>query len=176
MMMLRYTKFPYVFWSSTKPLESKIDFTKKTICIKDDKGKLNDFTFRKMNFALFLIIKYSPLLLFIGLTFNRYDFSFEANKILSYAFSLMLLIPMLLENLARKILFYSFFIGILFGSFFLGDLSLAAFSLKYFIFLFCIFVFAVDLQYRPFEILKDERVIAHFLVKNNELNELEEVR
>lgn len=172
MMQIRYTKFPYIFWSSTKPFETEISFEEKILNIKNtENGKyIENCTFKRMNIVWFLVLKYLPLIVFLAIAITKYDFMLEKTKLLSYCFALALLIPVLLENIARKISLIFIFLALLGVSFSIDDFSLVAFSLKYFILLFCVITIFIELKYLPFSVIKEDKVIAHFLIKKNELN------
>ena len=172
-MQIRYTKFPYVFWTSTKPFESEIDFKNNTLKIEGDNYD-NYCEFKRMNSCLFLAIKYLPLLLFIMVTFNKYDLSTDINKMISYCLALALIVPMILDDFAKKITLAVIGVIAVNASFWLNGFSLIAYALKYFIFVLCVFVFIVDLQFEPFAVLKNNKVVAHFLIKKDKTKLLQQ--
>lgn len=165
---IRFTKFPFVFWTSTKAIPSEVDFENKIL--KTENG---EYGIREMNLCLFLLIKYAPIILFMLIFYNRYDVSFETMKLVSYIFAISYFIPLILfDDVIRKyalltMMFAAFLVG-----FVMGDFSLGAFAIKYFIFLFCIFIFVVDLRFKPFALYKNGKIFAHFTVLKSIINEV----
>lgn len=158
---VRYTKFPYIFWTSSKPISTEIDFQKGTL--KTDKGNYN---FAPMKIWAFFLIKYLPVLLIFIVLYNRYDLEFSVPKMVSYIFAVLYFVPLVLfDDFVRRFLLLAMvFVAFVLG-FFIGDSNVGAFSLKYFVFLFAIFIFVADLQYRPFKLFKNGKIYSHFLIK-----------
>lgn len=168
-LVLRTAKFPYFFWSFNRAYTCELDFANHTYKNLDKK---THYVFRDFNPYVFLSLKYLPILLVFYFCFSMYDFSFNKNTIVAYALAFILTLSVnFLENLARKftsaiILLLSFGIG-----FFMENYFLVAYVLKYFL-LICVFlIFYLDLGFKPFSLIENNKVISHFLISKEILRE-----
>lgn len=165
---LRFTKFKYVFWSFTKKVNCQLNDTTKEL---HTEGGQN-YTYKEMNIFAFFFCKYLPILLFLGILFNKYDFYFSQNKLLSYIFGAVATIFVFSsEELKRQIL-----LGITFGfavvaSFYLGDMTLIGYGIKYFVLFSILVMFYLDFMYKPYELYdQDGKLYTHFLIRKQDLN------
>lgn len=168
---LRFAKFKYIFWSFGKNVLCNLDFKENKLTTEGG----NVYNFREMNPIYFFICKYLIIGLFIFILFNRYDLSMSQNKILSYAFGLILtLFVFTSEDIKRQILIGSTFVFAVIVSFYLGDITLIGFAIKYFVLFSIVVMFGLDFTYKPYELLDDEKkVITHFLIQKNILKKKE---
>lgn len=160
---IRFTKFPFIFWTSTRAIKSEVEFEDNTVgSLTTENGR---YRIQAMNWLIFFFAKYAPIMLFMFIFYNQYDLSMDTTKLISYIFAVSFFIPLILfdDILRRYILLALMFVAFITG-FIVGDSSLGAFALKYFIFLFCVFIFVVDLKSKPFTLFKDGKIYAHFLL------------
>lgn len=160
---LRFTKFKYIFWSFGKNVLCDIDFNGNKLTTEGG----NVYHFRNMNPFYFFVCKYLIIGLFIFILFNRYDLSLSQSKILSYAFGLILtLFVFTSEDIKRQILITLTFVFATIVSFYLGDITLIGFAIKYFVLFSILIMFGLDFTYKPYELLDNEnKVITHFLIQ-----------
>lgn len=164
---IRFTKFPFIFWTSTKAISSEVDCKNRTL--KTENG---EYEIKKMNFYLFFLVKYAPIILFVAIFYNRYDISYETTRLISYIFAVSYFIPLVLfDDVLRKYVLLAMMFAAFVVGFSLGDFSLGAFAIKYFILLFCIFIFIVDLKFQPFTLYKNGKIFAHFTLLKSVVNE-----
>lgn len=163
---IRTTKFPYVFWAFNKTSKCNIDLKN----LKYQNLELNNnFNLKPFNFFGFLFLKYIGLILIFLIIFNRYDFCLNLRNIISYALALSLFLSVnFLDNLIRKIFVVSLFFLSFFLAFYINDLFLSSYMIKYFLFLTFLSLFCVDFKYKVFSICDDEnKVISHCLIDKN---------
>lgn len=163
---LRFTKYPFVFWSFSFPQEVKINLEEKII-----NGKNGKYSFKEFNKWAFLTSKYLiPFILFSFLV-NLDDLSFSINKALQYVFAIaLILVVFTTEDIVRKILISLCFGGSIVFGFITERYDFPGYVLKYFI-LFILFVlFYVDSKYMAFSLYKNGRVVSNFILnKEDEL-------
>lgn len=158
----RTTKFPYFFWGFNRAYECELDFNKGIYRNLEVK---TEYCFKPFNYYIFLFLKFSPIILIFYATFSIYDFFPNKMTISAYTLALFLgLVVNFLDNLARKIGIAFLVILTLFLSFMIKDYFLIAYVFKYFILLSVCIIFYLDLKLTPFSILKENRVVSHFLI------------
>ncbi|OEZ15042.1 hypothetical protein [Campylobacter jejuni] len=170
MICVRFLKYPYVFWATTKPYEVEFDVKSETI-----KANNNIHKFVKMEKWKFLILKYTPFFFFVAIFYNRYDLSMETSKIFAYIFAFAYMLPMFFINheIIRRALVFTILIVCIGISFHLGNLNIAAFSIKYFILIFGLFLFLSDLKTHAFSIVNNEgKVVSGFLLNDNDFSQI----
>lgn len=160
---LRFTKFKYVFWSFGKNVLCNLDFKENKLATEGG----NHYNFREMNPIYFFICKYLIIGLFIYVLFNRYDLVINQSRILSYVFGLILtLFVFTSEDIKRQILISLTFVFAVIVSFYLGDITLIGFAIKYFVLFSIIVMLGLDFTYKPYELLDNEdKVVSHFLIQ-----------
>lgn len=158
-MKIRFSKFPFVFFSFGKAVECEVDTTNKTI-----KTKSNIYKYKEFNKFLFLFIKYFPVCLIFYFLFSAGDFIFTLNKFLSYLLSAILLCLVLFFTEVLRFISISFFFVIsLCISIYTKDYLLIAFILKYFVFFSVLLCFSLDLRYKAFSLISGDKIVSHFL-------------
>ena len=106
------------------------------------------------------------------LTFSIYDFYPHKNTITAYILALFLsLVINLLENLARKIGIIFLIAFALLLSFLIKDFFLVAYVLKYFILFSVFIIFYLDTKEQAFSIIKNNKVVSHFLISKTFLKD-----
>lgn len=160
--MIRTSKFPFIFWSFNKAYKCELDWQKlkyKNI------EKNTEYNFKPFNKYLFLFLKYIPIILIFYFCFNKNDFAFEKNTIISYIFACVLTTSFIfLENFTRKITNIAILIFVIGIGFYLNNLFLIAYTLKYFLFISLILLFFLDTRFQSFSIISNNKIISHFLI------------
>lgn len=171
-LMLRTTKFPYVFWAFNRAYECELSFEKNTYTNLEMKTA---YTFKAFNFYLFLILKYFPIFIIFYFTFSIWDFYFSKSTISAYILALFLsCIVNILEHTARKIGVGILIVLTLFLSYFIQDVFLIAYVFKYFILFSVGIILYLDLHLRVYCLLQNNKVVSHFLVPKALLKKLKE--
>lgn len=176
-MNIRTSKFPLIFWSFNKANECELDF-KNSIANFE---KLNDknekiytkYSFKKLNKFAFLALKYLPIFLILFFTFNRYDFSFSKVNLISYAVALILTSAVnLLENLTRQITSIAIILFSIILGFYMKDIFLVAYVLKYFLlFSICVMIF-IDSRLSAFSLINEKgKILSNFLIPSEFLKD-----
>lgn len=169
---LRVAKFPYVFWSFNKAFLCELDFKEQSY-FNLERKEAKKYHFKPFNFYAFLALKYLPLLLILFICFTRYDFILNERNIIAYilAFAIVLSVNFL-ENILRQILSLILLASALIIGFIIGDIFLLPYTLKYFIFLSILLLFALDLRQKAFAIYdENKKVLTHFLIPKGILKE-----
>ncbi|HEF8412114.1 TPA: hypothetical protein SGZ87_001651 [Campylobacter jejuni] len=161
---IKTTKYPYIFWSFNTGKKCEVDFNNLTY---KNLELDNHFKIKKMNFYCFLILKYLPILVIFGISFNIYDFYFSKRTIFAYVLAFLLIISVnFLDNLLRMIAIFSILFFGVFASFYTNDYFIIAYALKYFILLSVLLFLYLDTKFEVFSIVKDnEKIISHFLIR-----------
>jgi len=158
--IIKVTKFPYLFYS-TKEIEGNI--TGDEISIKDKK-----YSLEKFNKIYFLLIKYLPIIIFFILIFNQYDFSFANVKLIQYIGAIFIFILAVSFNgigvLISSLILMGFAILGIIGIIPLERLDIS-YVVKYFVFIYVIYMFINDFKSKIFGIKKNGKLKAH-LIKN----------
>lgn len=159
---IRTAKFPYCFWGFNRAYKCELDFKKG---LYQNLEANTQYDFKPFNYYAFLLLKYLPVLLVFSLIFRIYDFVPSKMTISAYILALFLaLVINYLDNLARKLGIAFLVILTLFLSFVIKDYFLMAYVFKYFILLSVGIILYLDLKLTPFCILKNNKVISHFLL------------
>ncbi|CAD7289539.1 hypothetical protein LMG7974_01616 [Campylobacter majalis] len=162
-MQIRTTKFPYFFWGFNRAYECDLDFEEhiyKNLEVK------TEYRFKKINSLLYLIIKYLPIFFIFYFTFNKFDFSFSKTTILSHILAFILVsIVNLLDGLFRQIVsILAIFSSIFFG-FYIDEIFLVAYVLKYFLFFSVFIMIFLDTRLQAYSILNDNgKVLSNFTI------------
>lgn len=167
---IKTLKFPYMFWFFNRSYLCEVDFKAKTYSNIECDTK---YTIRPLNSYAFLALKYLPLLFVFYFGFSADDFSFNKRIVISYVLAFCLLLNInFLENLARKIGIFAVLCVSIFAGFTLDSVFLiCALSLKYFILLSTFLLAFIDSKCACFELMKDNKVVSHFLVNKNLVRE-----
>lgn len=166
---IRTTKFPYFFWGFNKAYLCELDF-KKNLYYNLEAN--TEYEFKSFNSYIFLFLKFFPLIIVFYLTFSVYDFYPHKNTITAYILALFLsLVINLLENLARKIGIIFLIAFALLLSFLIKDFFLVAYVLKYFILFSVFIIFYLDTKEQAFSIIKNNKVVSHFLISKTFLKD-----
>jgi hypothetical protein len=162
--MVTVTRFPFWFWQMKT--EDNIVITNDSI-IKDDKK----YAIKSAPKALFLIAKYSIVVVAFMIIFTENDFSTQNNKIIQYLVSLAIAFIVILilkdDNNKKK---YSFliapiifviciFVGIIY------DVNSIAYIIKYLFVFYSGFQFFLDLQKTHYYLYNNEKLVANILVE-----------
>lgn len=162
---LRTTKFPYFFWSFNKAYKCKLDFVKGNY---ENLEKDTHYKFKIFNRYAFLAIKYLPIVVVLYMCFSIYDFIPTKPLIVAYILALFLTIAInLLDNLSRKLGALGIMVLAVGAGYLLGDYFLVAYVIKYFLFLSLLLMFYLDYGLVPYSIIKDDKVVAHFLMRED---------
>lgn len=162
--LLRFTKYPYIFWSFTSPQEVDIDIEKNIL-----KGKNGEYSFIHIEKWKFLSLKYFIPFLFLPFFVNSNDFALNFIKALQYVFAIaLILVVFTTENILRKIL-----IGIFLGSsiiigFITERYDFPGYVLKYFIIFILITLLYVDSRFAAFCLIKRGRVVSNFILNEED--------
>lgn len=158
------TRFPYFFYIPLSET-AELDLDKKTVTKTqfDENGEIlevRNYKIEPLKTAIFLCIKYLPILFILLFIYTKYDFVLSSEKITQYAVAF---------GVAFLILYFFKFIYLILGLalvvsavFFIDDI---AYILKYF-FTFLIFLSLVlELDLQVFNVYKDEKLVGQILVK-----------
>ena len=162
---IRTTKFPYVFWFFNTSYQCKIDLQNN---IYQNLDRSTEYRIKKLNKYVFLFLKYFPIVFLMFFAFNIYDFIPNKQNMIAYGLAFLMVCSInFLEDLMRKsatgaLIIIAIALGISTGETFL----ICAYLIKYFILLSVILLFAIDCKYNCFCILKNEKTISNFLLKN----------
>lgn len=156
-MNIYITRFPFLFWNMKFEKDIDIDFEKNIL--KKNEEKI--YNFEKLNKTTFLFFKYLPIFVFLILVFNKFDFTPSIEKISEYAVGLFL--AFLLFYAKRYLFFTAFAISIIVGGFI--SFSGVAFLVKYLLTFICVFSFANDITTEPYNIIKNQKTIASFILE-----------
>lgn len=163
---IRTTKFPYFFWSFNKAYKCNLDFSKGEY---ENLEKQTHYKFTMFNRYAFLSLKYVPIVIILLLCFSIYDFIPSKIMVASYILALFLTISVnLLDNMVRKVACGGIFALSILAGWLIGDYFLIAYVIKYFLFLSLILIFYLDYGLIPYSLIKDDKVLAHFLIKKEE--------
>lgn len=176
-MKIRTSKFPLIFWSFNKANDCELDFKNNVATFE----KLNDenekiyikYSFKKLNKFAFLALKYLPIFLLLLFTFNRFDFSFSKVNLISYAIALILISAVnLLENLTRQIVSIVIILSSIILGFYMRDIYLVAYALKYFLlFSVCVMIF-IDSKLSAFSLIDESgKILSNFLISSEFLKD-----
>lgn len=162
---LRTTKFPYFFWSFNKAYKCQLDFLKGNY---ENLEKATHYKFKIFNRYAFLAIKYLPIIAILYLCFSIYDFIPTKPLIVAYILALFLTITInLLDNLSRKLGVLGIMLLAIVAGYVLGNYFLVAYVIKYFLLLSLLLMFYLDYGLVPYAIMKDEKIVAHFLIRED---------
>lgn len=159
--LIRPTKFPFIFWAFSKATKANLDTEKEIIKLE---GTEKEFKYELFGKWKFIFLKYSIFLLIFPLVFRINDFSLSLEKIIQYFFALFFSLSILLlrYNSRQFALFFIFVLSAL-VSFWTGDLWLTAYAIKYCIFLMLFIVFVVDTEYYAYSAKFNGKVVFNFL-------------
>lgn len=159
----RFTKFAYVFWSFTGLKEFTVDRTHSKLVFKESE---KSYRYERMNRLSFYFFKFLPALFVFAIIFSRYDFYLaDKERLLSHIVAIMATSFFILSNGIIRIIFLSlaacFSVGI---AFYIGNLFLPAFVIKYICLYYVIIIVLTDHKYIPYKLI-DERgkVVSNFL-------------
>lgn len=169
-MQIRTTKFPYFFWGLNKSYKCDLDFS-QGIYKNLDVG--TQYKFKKLNSFSFLALKYSPILFVFYFTFNRFDFTMNNLTILAYLFALILASAInLFDNLVRQVLSISIILVAVIVGFFIDEIFLVAYVLKYFLLFSVLIMIFVDSRLQAYSILNSNgKVVSNFTILKEKKDE-----
>ena len=110
--LIRPTKFPFIFWAFSKATKANLDTEKEIIKLE---GTEKEFKYELFGKWKFIFLKYSIFLLIFPLVFRINDFSLSLEKIIQYFFALFFSLSILLlrYNSRQFALFFIFVLSAL---------------------------------------------------------------
>ena len=174
--IIRPTKFPFVFWAFNGAMNAKIDTQEKTLILE---GVNTEFKYEMFGKWKFIFLKYFLVALIIPIVIRVNDFSLSPEKLIQYGFALAFTLSILLlkYNMRQFVLMILFALSVI-VSFWTIDLWLTAYAIKYCIFFLLITILVIDLDYYAYSAKINERVAFNFLSlkKIEDLPEIEEAQ
>lgn len=158
------TRFPYFFYLPlTETAELNLDnkTIKKTEFNENNEvAEVREYKIEPMKQAVFLSIKYLPILFVLFFAYTKYDFTPSKEKVIQYAVSF--LVAFFVSAFSKFIYVILGVALIASGVFFIDDI---AYILKYFFtfLLFLSFILEFDLQ--AFNVYRNDKLIGQILVK-----------
>lgn len=158
------TRFPYFFYMPISET-AELDLNKKTIKKTEfDENnevlEVREYKIEPMNNAVFLAIKYLPILIILFFVYTKYDFTLSKEKVIQYAMAF---------GVAFFVSAFSKFIYVILGValvasgiFFIDDI---AYILKYFFTFLLILSFVLELDSQVFKVYRNDKLVGQILLK-----------
>lgn len=162
-MQIRTTKFPLFFWGFNRSYECSLDFEQN---IYKNLEANTEYKFKKLNNFLFLILKYLPIFFVFLFTFNRFDFFLTKLTMVAYIFAIILASAInLFENMLRQFLSIVIIVVSAVTGFFIGEIFLVAYTLKYFLLLSVLIMVFLDMRLDSYSIVDDKgKILSNFII------------
>lgn len=158
------TRFPYFFYMPLSET-AELDLNQKTIKKTefDENGEIleiRDYKIEPMKQAIFLSIKYLPILAILFFVYTKYDFTLTKEKIIQYAIAFgVAFFVSVFSKFIYAILGIALVIS---GVFFIDDI---AYILKYFFTFLLILSFVLELDSQVFNVYKNDKLVGQILLK-----------
>lgn len=156
---MKISKLAYFFWFM-KDIDLKI--TNNKVVISDV-----EYEIKNRNKYIFLFLRYLPIFIFFAFTFNKYDFTFDNEKILQYAAAIVMFLSIVIYKRVGLILTVVAIIviaSLTLANYFELENMAMPFIVKYLIFIFTIYDFYRYKNYKLYEILQNNKIKTHLII------------